>query len=59
MQNITELDQKSPIAEAFRTVRTNISFSDVDNESLRQASKELLKMYIENELCKFTSVNKQ
>ena len=32
MQNITELDQKSPIAEAFRTVRTNISFSDVDNE---------------------------
>ena len=32
MQKITELDQKSPIAEAFRTVRTNISFSDVDNE---------------------------
>ena len=32
MKNITELDQKSPIAEAFRTVRTNISFSDVDNE---------------------------
>ena len=59
MQKITELDQKSPIAEAFRTVRTNISFSDVDNESLRRASKELLKMYIENELCKFTSVNKQ
>ena len=32
MKKITELDQKSPIAEAFRTVRTNISFSDVDNE---------------------------
>lgn len=32
MQKITELDQKSPIAEAYRTVRTNISFSDVDNE---------------------------
>ena len=32
MQNITELDQKSSLAEAFRTVRTNISFSDVDNE---------------------------
>lgn len=32
MQRITELDQKSPIAEAYRTVRTNISFSDVDNE---------------------------
>ena len=37
----------------------DIDFSDVDNESLRRASKELLKMYIENELCKFTSVNKQ
>ena len=32
MQKITELDQKSAVAEAFRTVRTNISFSDVDNE---------------------------
>lgn len=32
MQRITDLDQKSPIAEAYRTVRTNISFSDVDNE---------------------------
>ena len=32
MQRITELDQKSPIAEAYRTIRTNISFSDVDNE---------------------------
>lgn len=32
MQKITELDQKSPIAEAYRTIRTNISFSDVDNE---------------------------
>ena len=32
MQKVTELDQKSPIADAFRTVRTNISFSDVDNE---------------------------
>lgn len=32
MQRTTELDQKSPIAEAYRTVRTNISFSDVDNE---------------------------
>lgn len=32
MQKTTELDQKSPIAEAYRTVRTNISFSDVDNE---------------------------
>ena len=32
MKKITELDQKSAVAEAFRTVRTNISFSDVDNE---------------------------
>ena len=32
MQKITELDQKSPIAEAYRTIRTNISFSDMDNE---------------------------
>ena len=32
MEIITKLDQKSPIAEAYRTVRTNISFSDVDNE---------------------------
>lgn len=32
MKKITELDQKSSLAEAFRTVRTNISFSDVDNE---------------------------
>ena len=32
MQKTTELDQKSPIAEAYRTIRTNISFSDVDNE---------------------------
>ena len=32
MQKITEIDQKSPIAEAYRTIRTNISFSDVDNE---------------------------
>lgn len=32
MQKVTEIDQKSPIAEAFRTVRTNISFSDIDNE---------------------------
>ncbi|MDY3373061.1 MAG: CpsD/CapB family tyrosine-protein kinase [Terrisporobacter othiniensis] len=32
MQKITELDQKSPIAEAYRTLRTNISFSDIDNK---------------------------
>ena len=32
MQKITEIDQKSPIAEAYRTIRTNVSFSDVDNE---------------------------
>ena len=32
MQKITELDPKSPIAEAYRTVRTNLSFSDIDNE---------------------------
>ena len=32
MISIRDLDQKSPIAEAYRTVRTNISFSDIDNE---------------------------
>ena len=32
MEKVTELNQKSPIAEAYRTVRANISFSDVDNE---------------------------
>lgn len=32
MKKIMELDQKSPISEAYRTIRTNISFSDVDNE---------------------------
>ncbi|WP_455537639.1 CpsD/CapB family tyrosine-protein kinase [Terrisporobacter sp.] len=32
MQKITELDQKSPVAEAYRTIRTNINFSDVDND---------------------------
>lgn len=31
MIKVTELDQKSPIAEAYRTVRTNISFADIDN----------------------------
>ena len=32
MIKVTEIDQKSPIAEAYRTVRTNISFADIDNE---------------------------
>lgn len=32
MEKIRELDQKSPVAEAYRTIRTNISFSDMDNE---------------------------
>lgn len=32
MINIKDLDQKSPVAEAYRTVRTNISFSDIDND---------------------------
>lgn len=31
MIKVTELDQKSPIAEAYRTVRTNISFADIDD----------------------------
>ena len=32
MEIVTQLNQKSNIAEAYRTVRANISFSDVDNE---------------------------
>ena len=31
MDKVTELDPKSPLAEAFRTIRTNISFADIDN----------------------------
>lgn len=31
MTKVTDLDPKSPLAEAFRTVRTNISFADIDN----------------------------
>ncbi len=31
MVKVTDLDPKSPLAEAFRTVRTNISFADIDN----------------------------
>ena len=32
MSKFIELDQKSPLAEAYRTVRTNLSFADVDNK---------------------------
>ena len=32
MEKVTKLDQKSPEAEAYRTIRSNIGFSDVDNE---------------------------
>ena len=32
MKKIAELDKKSSVAEAYRTIRTNISFSDMDNE---------------------------
>lgn len=31
MNKVMELDPKSPLAEAFRTIRTNISFADIDN----------------------------
>lgn len=31
MSKVMELDPKSPMAEAFRTIRTNISFADIDN----------------------------
>lgn len=31
MSQVTELNQKSALAEAYRTVRTNISFADIDN----------------------------
>lgn len=32
MINIRYIDQKSPIGEAYRTIRTNIILSDIDNE---------------------------
>ena len=32
MGKVTKLNQKSPEAEAYRTIRSNIGFSDVDNE---------------------------
>ena len=32
MEKATKLNQKSPEAEAYRTIRSNIGFSDVDNE---------------------------
>ena len=31
MARVTDLDPKSPCAEAYRTVRTNLSFADIDN----------------------------
>ena len=31
MGKIADLDPKSPLAEAYRTVRSNISFADIDN----------------------------
>lgn len=31
MGRVMDLDPKSPLAEAYRTVRTNISFADIDN----------------------------
>lgn len=31
MINVKDLDPKSPMAEAYRTIRTNIIFSDIDN----------------------------
>ena len=31
MSQVTELNQKSALAESYRTVRTNISFADIDN----------------------------
>ena len=32
MEKATKLNQRSPEAEAYRTIRSNIGFSDVDNE---------------------------
>lgn len=32
MIKVKDLHPKSPVAEAYRTIRTNISFSDIDNE---------------------------
>lgn len=32
MINIRYIDQKSPIGEAYRTIRTNITLSDIDNK---------------------------
>ena len=32
MEKVTQLGQKTAIAEAYRTIRANIGFSDVDNK---------------------------
>ena len=32
MEKVTQLGQKTVIAEAYRTIRANIGFSDVDNK---------------------------
>ena len=32
MIKITDLDPKSPVAESFRTIRTNLSFANIDKE---------------------------
>ena len=32
MIKITDLDPKSPVAESYRTIRTNLSFANIDKE---------------------------
>ena len=32
MIKITDLDTKSPVAESYRTIRTNLIFANIDKE---------------------------